>query len=100
MTLVGFLQLVSAFCALIAAAFWFWSVKVVFPARYNVHVVRPDMSPMSNPMGGTYIGHAYSSDFDHLTKAQHTQSRRNAIGAVAAGISALLQAASLFIGIA
>jgi hypothetical protein len=96
MTIVAGLQLASAVAATLAAAFWFWSVKVVFPDNYSVHVVRPDALPLGgNPLGGTYVGHAYSGDFEVLTEGLRTQSRRNALAAFAAAVAAVLQALSL-----
>ena len=98
MTLLTCLQVASAGFAIVAGGLWFWSVRVKFPDHYNVHVVRPDMLPLGgDPMGGKYIGHAYSSDFNDLTLALRTQSRRNALAALAAGMSAVLQALCLFV---
>lgn len=98
MTTVYCLQLASAGAALAAGALWFWSVKVAFPDRYTINVVRPDEGLFGpEPMGGTFVGQAYSSDFKRLTSALATQSKRNSYAALAAGLSAILQAVSLLV---
>ena len=67
------------------------------PDSFSVHVVRPREAPLGgNPMGGTYIGEAYSQDFTNLADALRRQSRLRADAAICAGTSALLQGVSMF----
>ena len=87
--------------AIAAAVLWFLSASVKTPDGFSVHVVRPDSymgQPMGgNPLGGTYVGHAYSDDFKSLADALRRQSKLSALAAVCAGVSAVLQALSLYI---
>ena len=46
-------------------------------------------------MGGTYVGNAYSNDLVALANALRRQSKFSAWAAGCAGVSAILQAASL-----
>ncbi len=93
------LTILSALFAIAAAALWFVSAVVKTPGRFSIHVVRPNGTmgqPLGgNPMGGTYVGQAYSSDLVELARALRRQSKFSAWAAGCAGISALLQAASL-----
>ena len=86
-------QIGSAALAIAAAAYWYRSTLVKTPSRFSVHVVRPNMGPPlgANPLGGTYVGTAHSSDLQELTGALKEQSRRNMIGSICAAGAALLQ---------
>jgi len=99
MKLSMLLTILSALFAITAAALWFVSAVVKTPDRFAIHVVRPN-GPMGrplggNPIGGTYVGQAHSSDLVALASALRRQSKFSAWAAGCAGISALLQAASL-----
>ena len=90
------LSVLSALFAIPAAVLWFMSARVETPEHFNVHVVGPD-SPMGlplggNPMGGVYVGQAYSRELVALAEALSKQSRLSAYAAGCAGVSALLQA--------
>ena len=91
------LSCVAAVLAVLAAVLWFMSAVVKTPDSFSVHVVRPREAPLGgNPMGGTYIGEAYSQDFTNLADALRRQSRLSAYAAICAGTSALLQGVSMF----
>src|SRR5258708_1288961 len=98
MTLVQALHIalsaLSAVAAGAAAWLWFLSARVETPTSFSVHVVRPQFPPLSgDPMGGKYVGHAYSSDFTKLSECLGRQSRLSARAALCAGASAILQSA-------
>ena len=101
MHLAQLLQYSSAAAAFVAASLWFWSAKVSLPRSFSVHVSRADYGgePLGGgPFGGEYVGQAYSGDFTTLGEGLASQSRRSALAATAAGVSAFLQAAAAFIG--
>jgi hypothetical protein len=90
------LTILSALFAVAAAILWFLSAVIKTPNNFSVHVVRPQQQPMGgNPPGGTYVGQAYSDDFVSLANALKRQSKFSARAAICAGISAILQTASL-----
>jgi hypothetical protein len=94
------LNFLSAFFAIAAAALWFISAVIKTPERFAIHVAAPDSvmgHPLGgNPLGGSYVGQAHSNDLIALANALRRQSRLSAWAASCAGVSALLQAASLF----
>jgi hypothetical protein len=92
------ITILSALFAIGAAVLWFFSAVVKTPTSFAIHVVRPQQQPMGgNPMGGTYGGQAYSEDLISLANALKRQSKFSAGAAICAGISALLQTASLLV---
>jgi hypothetical protein len=101
MKLATALTVFSALFAIAAALLWFVSAVVKTPNSFSIHVVRPDSSmgqPLGgNPQGGTYVGHAYSNDLVTLAKALRRQSKFSAWAAGCAGVSAILQAASMLV---
>ena len=101
MKLATILTILSAIFAIAAALLWFISAVVKTPESFSIHVVRPDSfmgEPLGgNPLGGTYVGHAYSSDLVALANALRRQSKFSAWAAGCAGVSAILQAASLLV---
>lgn len=92
-------QALSAGCAVAAAVYWFQSARVETPERFSVHVSKPDGfmgEPLGgNPLGGTFVGTAHSSDFKALAEALKRQSKMNAIGARFASGAAILQAVAI-----
>ena len=91
------LTILSVLFAIAAATLWFVSAIVKTPTSFAIHVVRPQQQLLGgNPMGGTYVGQAYSEDLVSLANALKRQSRFSALAAFCAGISALLQTASVF----
>ena len=93
------LTALSALFAIAAALLWFVSAVVKTPDRFSIHVVRPDSfmgQPLGgDPLGGTYVGQAHSSDLVALANALRRQSKFSAWAAGCAGVSAILQTASL-----
>jgi len=92
------LSLLSAIFAAAAAALWFVSAVVKIPKHFSIHVVSPYAGSGlgGSPLGGAYVGQAHSNDLIVLANALRRQSRYSAWAAGCAGVSALLQAASLF----
>lgn len=94
------LTFLSAIFAIAAAALWFASAVIKTPERFAIHVVAPNSTmgqPLGgNPLGGTYVGQAQSGDLVNLAHALRRQSRLSAWAASCAGVSAVLQVASLF----
>jgi hypothetical protein len=89
----------SILFAMAAAMLWWLSAIVKTPKSFAVHVVRPN-DPMrlplgGNPLGGAYVGNAYSKDFSVFTDALRRQSKLSALAAICAGVSAALQAVAL-----
>lgn len=70
------LNVLSAISALVAAGFWLWSTTPKLPTKFT--------SPYSAP----------SPQLTPMVEALRTQSRRNAMGAAAAAVAALLQVAA------
>jgi hypothetical protein len=66
------------------------------PTDFAIHVVHTSKPMGGNPIGGTYVGQAYSEDLVSLANALRRQSKFSAWGAICAGISAIFQTASLF----
>jgi hypothetical protein len=92
------LTILSALFAIAAAVLWIFSAVVKTPTNFAIHVVRPIQPPMGvNPLEGTYVGQAYSRDLISLANALKRQSKFSAWAAICAGISALLQTASLIV---
>jgi hypothetical protein len=96
----------SASTAFIAAALWLWSARIVIPdpGQFPIVVVRPDLGPMGQPLGGTYVGNGYSEALQqwasNVSTAFGQQSRRSAWAAVSAGISAIAAVVAASIAIA
>ena len=97
------ITILSALFAFFAAVLWFVSGRVKTPTSFAIQVVRPHIPPMGNSAGATYVGQAYSEDLSSLANALKRQSKFSAwaaicagISAGCAGISALLQTASVF----
>jgi len=89
------LQGVSAFFAGLAALAWLVSALVRTPANFVIYVVRPTGQAVHDPLGGTYMGHAYSEDLNELARKLRLQSKWSAAAASCAAVSAALQAVSL-----
>ena len=89
------ITILSALFAIFAAVLWFVSAVVKTPTSFGIYVVRPFLPPM-DPLGATYIGQGYSEDLISLANALKRQSRFSAWAAICAGISAFLQAVSVF----
>ena len=95
MYLLQTVQFISALSAVTAAVLWFLSARVRTPESFSIHVVRSDSfagQMLGGPLGGEYMGHGYSPGLNELAQALRKQSRLSGCGAIAAGISALLQA--------
>jgi len=95
MNISAILNCGSAVSAIIAAILWFMSAKIKTPNHFGIYVVKPDGvmgEPLGDPLGGKYIGHAYSSDLELLGNNLIRQSKLSAWAAIAAGISAVTQA--------
>ena len=90
------ITILSALFAIAAAILWFVSAIVKTPTSFAIHVVRPHLPPMGDPLGATYVGQAYSEDLISLANALKRQSKFSAWAAICAGISAFLQAVSVF----
>lgn len=99
--LTNTLDVLTAIAAIIAAFLWFKSAKIKTPHTFSIYVVKPQGlfgRPLGgNPIGGTYMGNAYSNDLQDLASALMKQSKFSAIAATFAGVSAILQAASILI---
>jgi uncharacterized protein YjfI (DUF2170 family) len=91
------LTILSALFAIAAAALWFVSAAVQTPNTFNIYVVRPHGVMPLNPIGATYLGQGQSPDLVALASALRRQSKFSALAAGSAGISALLQTASLLV---
>ena len=92
------ITILSALFAIAAAVLWFVSAVVKSPTTFKIHVVNPQQQPLGgNPVGGTYVGQAYSEDLVSLADSLKRQSKFSARAAICAGVSALLQTASLFV---
>jgi hypothetical protein len=87
-TVIGILQHLSAFCAFIAAVLWLSSALVKLPdaIRHLDAGFIDDTQP--KPV----------DDLDRLTSGLARQSRLSAMAALAAGLSALLQALTTAFG--
>ena len=73
------LTILSALFAIVAAVLWFITAMVKTPMSFAIHVARPNQQPMGgSPMGGTYVGQAYSEDLVSLTSALKRQSKFSA----------------------
>ena len=97
--MVTLLSTGSAVLALLAAVLWWMSARVDLPYKFNVHVVKPHQAPMGQPLGGIYVGHAYSEEFIQLSDGLSKQSRLSAWAAIAAGLSALSQSIATIIAL-
>ena len=95
------LNILSALFAVGAGTLWLVSARVKTPEHFAVHVVKGDspfQQPLgNNPLGGTYVGQAYSRDFESLGNALRKQSQLSAAAAACASIAAFAQAVSLFL---
>lgn len=92
------LNILTAIFAFVAAILWFLSAKIKTPNSFSIHVVKPDEMPLGgNPMGGTYQGHAYSSDLIKLAESLSQQSKLSAWAAIFAGLSAIIQTISILL---
>ncbi len=91
------LDILTAIAAIIAALLWFKSARIKTPNTFSIHVVKSRGQLGGNPMGGTYMGNAYSNDLQDLAAALKLQSTWSARAAVFAGISATLQSLSILI---
>lgn len=80
-----------------AAVLWFLSARVKTPDGFAVHIVLPEMGPAGGAVGGTYVGHAYSNDFQALASALRRQSVLSAWAASAAAVSVALQSAASWV---
>ena len=99
MKLSAVLAVVSALFAIVAAVLWFFSAVVKTPKSFSINVIRPDSMGLpfgGNPLGGTYVGQAYSEDLIALANALRRQSRFSAWAAFCAGVSAIFQTLSLY----
>lgn len=86
-------QVLSAGFAFLAAALWWRSAIIETPEKFSVHVVKPRERPLGgDPFGGTYVGQAYSNDFQELGTKLRQQSKLSARAATHAGISAAFAA--------
>jgi len=89
--LLVFLQVAGAGFALAAAYFWWQSARVQTPKTFSIHVVKPEMGILGEPLGGTYVGHGYSEELTNLGKALVWQSQLSGRAAICAAISAGIQ---------
>jgi hypothetical protein len=95
------LQILSSMAAIVAACLWLLSAVIKTPQSFAIYVACAD-SPLGtplgdNPMGGSYVGQAYSDDLLSLANGLRRQSRLSALAAIFAGASALLQGISILI---
>jgi len=91
------LQVASAIAAVLAAFLWFRSARVTTPSSFSIHVAKLDFSPPLGMLGAEYVGHGYGQDLTELGNALTVQSRFSGYAAIAAAISAILQAISLIL---
>lgn len=92
------LDILSALAAVAAAILWLKSAKIKTPDNFSIFVARANGSmgqPLGDPLGATYVGHAFSQDLQNLAHALIKQSKLSARAALCAGASAILQAISL-----
>ncbi len=97
-TLSIILSALSAASALAAAVLWFRSSIIKTPESFSIHVARADGimgQPLGQPLGGTYVGNAYSKDLVTLANALRKQSSLSGWAAGFAAVSAILQAGAL-----
>jgi len=85
------LQWSAVITAGLAAVFWIISATIKTPSSFSIHVVKPNQKPLGEPLGGTYMGNAYSEDLKKLAKALRTQSKWSAAAAICAALSAVSQ---------
>jgi hypothetical protein len=94
--LANILDILTAVFAIIAAVLWLKSAKIKTPENFSIYVVKPNQTPLGgNPMGGTYLGNAYSQDLTELAIALKKQSKLSANAASFAALSAMIQALSI-----
>lgn len=94
------LNCLSALCAIVAAVLWFKSAIISLPNQFNIYVVKPNELPMGgNPLGGVYMGNAYSEDIENLRVALVRQSSLSAKAAIFAGLSAVMQAGTFALAV-
>jgi hypothetical protein len=82
------IKILKLLFGILAAIFWFWSATINTPDRFAFSVVKPDMNPLGEPVGGEFIGHAYSPDLDKLTSKLREQSKLNRFAAFFTAITA------------
>jgi hypothetical protein len=91
------LQVLDAGLAIAAAVYWYRSSKVSTPSQFSIHVIKPEMAPLGQPLGGKYVGHGFSQDLQQLGDALNEQSRLSKTAAIFAALTALLQGLLVFI---
>ncbi len=95
------IDILSALFAFAAGLLWLKSAIVETPKSFAIYVVKPTGNlgqPLGgNPIGGEYMGHAYSQDLNNLANALIAQSKTSGYAAFCACAAALLQAMSITI---
>ena len=91
------LQIADAALAGGAAIYWYWSSQIKTPETFSIYVVKPDTIPLGQPLGGKYMGNAYSEDLKELATKLREQSELSKKAATYAAIAAALQAVLIFI---
>jgi hypothetical protein len=71
--------------------------QITTAEAFSIYVVKPDMAPLGQPLGGTYMGNAYSEDLQELASKLREQSELSKRAATYAAIAAILQAVLIFI---
>jgi hypothetical protein len=89
-------QLADAGLGTAAAFYWFKSAQIRTPESFAIHVVRPAMGILDQPLGGTYMGNGYSSELNELAAKLKEQSHLSKMAATYAAGAAVLQAALIF----
>jgi hypothetical protein len=90
------LNCAGAVTGFVGAILWLWSARIKTPERFAIHVAKPQMEPMGQPLGGTYVGNGYSPELTTLANALMRQSRLSACAAIATAVSVLLTTAAGF----
>lgn len=86
--------------AILSAYFWYKSTRITLPEKFSIHVVRPTTGlghPMGQPMGGEFVGMAYSNDLLQLAEGLKNQGKWNTQAACYTGIYVLLQITEIFL---
>jgi len=90
-------QWLAIITGVIAAWLWLKSAKPPATTTFNIHVVKPDMASLGQPLGGTYVGHGRSEELDQLGKDLVKQSRLSAWAARTTAVSVVMQAVALLL---
>lgn len=90
-----YIQWGSIVFGFLSAILWFTSALGKVPDKLSIPVVKSDVEPMGQPLGGTYVGQASSPDLEKIVKSLRKQACLNTWAALCTCIAVLLQAIAL-----